>query len=57
VVLTKRDLMTVATAAEALDEARVWGAAHGAVDVLAISAVANDGLDRLRQVLARLYDV
>ena len=39
----------------ALDEARQWGERNGALEVVAISSVANQGLDNLRHLLRRLY--
>lgn len=56
VVLTKSDLVDDEALAAARDAARVWAAAHGGGDVLAISAVARRGLDDLRHLMRRLYE-
>jgi GTP-binding protein len=55
VAVTKRDLLDEEAAAAALDQARRWGKQNGALAVIAISAVANLGLDELRHLLRRLY--
>ncbi len=55
VAVSKRDVLPDEEAAAALDEARAWGAEHGAAEVLAISSVSGHGMDELRHVLRRLY--
>ncbi len=55
VVVTKRDLMNDEDAAAALEQARRWAQAAGAVDTLQISAVAGRGLPELRHLIRRLY--
>ena len=55
VVVTKSDLQDEPSRATAMDEARSWGKQHDSVEVLSISAVANEGLVELKHLLRRLH--
>jgi GTP-binding protein len=55
VAVTKKDLQTPEEAEAALEEARAWGKANGALDVIQISSVTSQGLNTLRNLLKRLY--
>jgi ethanolamine utilization protein EutP (predicted NTPase) len=57
VAVTKRDLMDDEAAAEAWDLARKWGQENGALEVIHISSVARQGLEKLRHLLRRLYQL
>lgn len=55
VAVTKLDILDEEASASALNEARQWGEKNGALEVIAISSVARQGLDQLRHLLRRLY--
>jgi GTP-binding protein len=57
VAVTKQDLLDPEAAAAGLEEARQWGRENGALEVVAISSVTNQGLDALRHLLRRLYNL
>lgn len=55
VVVTKTDLLDEEATAAALDDARAWGARHGAVEVMSISSATGRGLPELKKMMLRLY--
>jgi GTP-binding protein len=57
VVVTKQDLLEEGQGAEAMATARQWGEDHGALDVISISAVTNQGLVKMKKLLLRLYSI
>jgi GTP-binding protein len=57
VVVTKQDLLAEDQREEALDAARQWAQEQGALDVLPISAVTGQGLDKLKKLILRLYRI
>lgn len=55
IAVTKADTLDEEAAAAALEEARAWGTEHGAMEILLISSVANQGMTELKHLLKRLY--
>ncbi len=55
VAVTKQDVLEPEEFAEALEEAKVWGTAHGALEVVGISSITRTGLEPLRYLIKRLY--
>ncbi len=57
VVVTKQDVLPQERHTEVLAEARQWCSDHGGIETLLISSVARLGIEPLRYLIKRLYNV
>jgi GTP-binding protein len=57
VVVTKQDLLDEEAVAEAMEIARAWAKEHGAVGTLSISSATRLGMDPLKKMLLKLYNL